>query len=77
MKERKAGDTKKAVAEPSIDPESLATFKINFDENELDARNALKLPYERWESPLHFSLRHWSLIGFFNLFAEQVRHRSQ
>lgn len=31
-----------------IDPESLATFKINLDEEELIARNALKLPYERY-----------------------------
>lgn len=47
VKERKAGDAKKTTAEPAIDPESLATFKINFDEEELAARNALKLPYER------------------------------
>lgn len=33
--------------EPSIAPESLASFKINCDEEELVARNALKLPYER------------------------------
>lgn len=30
-----------------INPESLATFKINFDEEEQVARSALKLPYER------------------------------
>lgn len=35
------------MVEPTVDPESLATFKINFDEEELVARNALKLPYER------------------------------
>lgn len=35
------------VLEPSIDPESLATFKINFEDEELEARNALKLPYEK------------------------------
>lgn len=34
--------------EPTIEPESLTTFKINMDEEELVARNALKLPYERW-----------------------------
>lgn len=33
--------------EPTIEPESLTTFKINVDEEELVARNALKLPYER------------------------------
>lgn len=33
--------------EPSIEPESLTTFKINVEEEELVARNALKLPYER------------------------------
>lgn len=34
--------------ESAIDPESLATFKINVDgEEELIARNSLKLPYER------------------------------
>lgn len=38
-------------SEPTIDPESLATFKINVDgEEELIARNALKLPYERTAS---------------------------
>lgn len=47
VKERKAADTKKAAAEPAVDPESLATFRINFDEDELAARNALKLPYEK------------------------------
>lgn len=35
------------VVEPTIEPESLTTFKINVDEEELVARNALKLPYER------------------------------
>lgn len=36
------------IAEPTIEPESLTTFKINVDdEDELVARNALKLPYER------------------------------
>lgn len=35
------------IAEPTIEPESLTTFKINVDEEELVARNALKLPYER------------------------------
>lgn len=35
------------VLEPIIDPESLASFKINFEDEELEARNALKLPYER------------------------------
>lgn len=64
MKERKAGDTKKAVAEPSIDPESLATFKINFDEDEVAARNALKLPYERCEWLLQFSVSKWYSIVF-------------
>lgn len=34
-------------AEPSVNPENLTTFKINFDEEELEARNTLKLPYER------------------------------
>lgn len=36
------------IVEPTIEPESLTTFKINVDEEELVARNALKLPYERW-----------------------------
>lgn len=37
-----------ATIESAIDPESFATFKINVDgEEELIARNALKLPYER------------------------------
>lgn len=31
----------------TLDPESLATFKINVDEDEQIARNALKLPYEK------------------------------
>ncbi|KAJ6641856.1 hypothetical protein Bhyg_06801 [Pseudolycoriella hygida] len=35
------------TAEPTIEPESLTTFKINVDEEEMVARNALKLPYER------------------------------
>lgn len=35
------------VIEPTVDPESLATFKINFEDEELEARNALKLPYEK------------------------------
>lgn len=35
------------ITEPTIEPESLTTFKINVDEEELVARNALKLPYER------------------------------
>lgn len=35
------------TVEPTIEPESLTTFKINVDEEELVARNALKLPYER------------------------------
>lgn len=35
------------IVEPTIEPESLTTFKINVDEEELVARNALKLPYER------------------------------
>lgn len=35
------------TTEPTIEPESLTTFKINVDEEELVARNALKLPYER------------------------------
>lgn len=35
-------------AEPAVNPESLTTFKINFDEEELEARNTLKLPYERY-----------------------------
>lgn len=39
--------TAKQPAEASIAPESLATFKINCDDEELVARNALKLPYER------------------------------
>lgn len=36
-------------AEPTVNPESLTTFKINFDEEELEARNTLKLPYERYK----------------------------
>lgn len=32
---------------PTIDPESLATFKINVEEEELVARNAMTLPYEK------------------------------
>lgn len=35
------------LPEPTIKPESLGTFKIDLDEEELVARNALKLPYER------------------------------
>lgn len=34
--------------EPAVNPESLTTFKINFDDEELEARNTLKLPYERY-----------------------------
>lgn len=47
MREVKGLVDEKPAPEPTIDPESLATFKINFDEEEEVARNALKLPYER------------------------------
>lgn len=47
VRELKSAAIKKNPTETSVDPESLATFKINFDEDELVARNALKLPYER------------------------------
>lgn len=45
------------VLEPSVDPESLATFKINFEDEELEARNALKLPYERTSNEISASGR--------------------
>lgn len=47
VREIKGSVEEKPAPEPTVDPESLATFKINFDEEELVARNALKLPYER------------------------------
>lgn len=68
VKERKAGEVKKATAEPAVDPESLATFKINFDEEELAARNALKLPYERCEPAfLTLLISNWNLFSLFFL----------
>lgn len=46
-----ATETQKPVpvrsTDESVNPESLTTFKINFDEEEMEARTALKLPYER------------------------------
>lgn len=72
VKERKAGDTKKATTEHTVDPDSLATFKINFDEDELAARNALKLPYERCE--IHFDSRFQ--LGF-NFFFHFLRRTSE
>lgn len=33
---------------PTIDPESLATFRIAVAENEQESRDALILPYERY-----------------------------
>ena len=37
----------KQAQEPTIAPEKLGTFKIgDFDKNELEAKNALTLPYE-------------------------------
>lgn len=37
----------KRPVDESVNPESLTTFKINFEDEELEARTALKLPYER------------------------------
>lgn len=47
--EVKGSVDQKPVPEPTIDPESLASFKINVEEDEIIARNALKLPYEKSE----------------------------
>lgn len=47
VKEVKQEIVSSKPVEPTIEPESLTTFKINADEEELVARNALKLPYER------------------------------
>lgn len=35
------------ASEPAVDPNSLATFKIDINDDEEEARSALKLPYER------------------------------
>lgn len=76
VKERKAEATKKAAAEPAVDPESLATFKINFDEDELAARNALKLPYEKYETNMRIVIPIRIQMAFISL-AERVTNRSQ
>lgn len=47
VREVKGSVDEKPAPEPTIDPESLATFKINAEDEELVARNAMKLPYER------------------------------
>lgn len=47
MREKRPGDVKKSAEEKPVDPESLATFKINISEESSEARKALKLPYER------------------------------
>lgn len=43
----KAKTKPKANETPAIDPDSLVPFKINIDEEEQIARNALTLPYEK------------------------------
>lgn len=48
---------------PSIDPESLATFKIAVAENEQESRDALILPYERYLIEFRMKL-HWTFINF-------------
>lgn len=47
VREIKGSLDEKPAPEPTIDPESLATFKINVDEEEMVARNAMTLPYEK------------------------------
>lgn len=47
IKEKPKSSKKPVNIQPAIDPDSLATFKINVDEEEQIARNALKLPFER------------------------------
>lgn len=41
----------KPVPEPTIDPDDLATFKINAESEELVARNAMVLPFEKSDVP--------------------------
>lgn len=48
VKERRNEQTKKDDDDKSVNPESITTFKINFDEDESMARSALKLPYEKY-----------------------------
>lgn len=47
-KVKKTGEKQNAT--PTIDPESLATFKITAGSGEQASRDALKLPYERFVS---------------------------
>lgn len=47
VREVKGSVDGKPAPAPTIDPESLATFKINVEEEELVARNAMTLPYEK------------------------------
>lgn len=47
IKELKIDSQKQTQAEPTINPESIGTFKIGeFNQAELEAKNKLKLPFE-------------------------------
>lgn len=48
VKEKLKTSHEKQNTAPSIDPESLATFRISVAENEQKSRDALILPYERY-----------------------------
>lgn len=50
VREKVKKAAEKQNATPTIDPESLATFKITADSGEQASRDALKLPYERFAS---------------------------
>lgn len=50
IREKPKSTKKPTDSAPVVDPDSLATFKINIDDDEQIARNALKLPYERCQS---------------------------
>lgn len=57
IKEKRKSSKKVMASEPAVDPNSLATFKIDINDDEEEARSALKLPYERYVHSLRSSPR--------------------